>query len=143
MNTEGIVTQIFRIRDLANRFIEKELQKRDIEGIVPAHGSVLLYLFRQGKPVPIKAVVANVGRVKSTVTGMLNTLERRGYIQKNPCGNDNRVTYVTLTDKGRLLRQDFEEISMKLLKKVYGDFPKRKRKKAVTMLKQIEKNLIR
>lgn len=127
MNTEGIVAQIARIRELANALIETELRGRSIEGIVPAHGAVLVFLFQQKRPVPIKAVVESVKRVKSTVTVMINTLEKYGYVQKTPCETDSRVTYVQLTPKGRKLRKDFDEISTILREKIYGKMVKKDR----------------
>ena len=108
MNTEGIIAQIARIREAANNLITSELQNRSIKGIVPAHGPVLIFLFRQKKPVPIKSVVDEVGRVKSTVTVMINTLERHGYIKKMPCETDSRIAMIELTEKGRKLRKDFD-----------------------------------
>jgi DNA-binding MarR family transcriptional regulator len=130
-----------RIRELANLVIESQLRDRSIKGIVPAHGTVLNFLFQQTKPVPIKAVVENVRRVKSTVTVMINTLERHGYVRKMPSKTDNRVTYVELTQKARRLRRDFDEISMILLKSLYRNMSKDDRERLVRQLEQIERNL--
>jgi DNA-binding MarR family transcriptional regulator len=141
MNTEGIIAQIARIRESANALIEAELRKRSIKGIVPAHGPVLLFLFQQNKPVPIKAVVENVRRVKSTVTVMINTLERHGYLRKLPCRTDNRMTLVELTPTGRKLRKDFDQISKSLLDKLYGDMKKKDRQLLVSRLDVIENNI--
>ncbi len=141
MDTRGIVGLVARIRERANLLIEEELRARGVEGIVPAHGDVMNFLFRQDGPVPIKAIVKQVDRVKSTVTGMLNTLERWGYIRKTPCETDNRVTYITLTRKGRAFRKHFEAISEKLLKTVYGRMPDRERRALMELLLQIEQNL--
>jgi DNA-binding MarR family transcriptional regulator len=141
MDTRGIVGQIARIREQANLLIERELRERSIKGIVPAHGSVLNFLFQQSKPVPIKVVVEKVSRVKSTVTVMINTLKRYGYVQKMPCEIDNRVTYVELTPKGRKLRKDFFDISRILVKKLYGDMSDKDRERLVRQLEQIEQNL--
>jgi len=137
----GIAGQIGRIREKANALVENELKNRGIKGIVPAHGPVLAFLLRQSEPVPIKAVVENVRRVKSTVTVMINTLEKHGYIRKLPCETDSRVTYVELTPKGRRLRKDFEEISQTLLSKLYGDMSKKDRERLVEQLESIEDNL--
>jgi predicted transcriptional regulator len=63
--------------------LKKELRKRFIEGIVRGHGTGVGLSLRQKKPVPIKAVVENVGRVKSTVTVMINTLENTGIPKKS------------------------------------------------------------
>jgi DNA-binding MarR family transcriptional regulator len=143
MKTEGIIAQIARIRELANALIEAELRKRSIQGIVPAHGAVLHFLFRQSKPVPIKAIVEEVGRVKSTVTVMINTLERYGYLRKLPCETDNRSKLVELTSAGRKLRKDFDQISKTLMDKVYGDMKKKDRQALVDLLDVIENNLRR
>jgi DNA-binding MarR family transcriptional regulator len=141
MDTRGIVGQIARVREQANLLIETELRKRSITGIVPAHGSVLVFLFQQSKPVPIKMIVEDVRRAKSTVTAMVNTLERHGYVRKLPCESDNRVTYVELTPKGRRFRKDFDDISKSLLDRVYGDMSVKDRERLVRQLEQIEQNL--
>lgn len=137
----GIAGQIGRIREKANALVEKELKNRGIKGIVPAHGSVLFFLFRQSKPVAIKAVVEDVRRVKSTVTVMMDTLEKHGYVRRLPCETDSRVTYVELTPKGRRLQKDFEQISRALLSKLYGDMSDKDRERLVKQLERIEGNL--
>jgi DNA-binding MarR family transcriptional regulator len=137
----GIVGQIARIREKANALIEKELKGRGIKGIVPAHGPVLFFLLQQRKLVPIKGVVENVRRVKSTVTVMVNTLEKHGYLRKLPCETDSRVTYVELTRKGRRLQRDFEDISQALLSKLYGDLSEKDRARLVEQLECVESNL--
>jgi DNA-binding MarR family transcriptional regulator len=141
MDTRGIVGQIARIREQANLLIERELRKRSVTGIVPAHGSVLVFLFQQSEPVPIKMVVERVRRAKSTVTAMLNTLERHGYVRKLACETDNRVTYIELTQKGRRFRKDFDDISKLLLDRLYGDISLKYRERLVQQLEQIEQNL--
>jgi DNA-binding MarR family transcriptional regulator len=141
MDTRGIVGQIARIREQANLLIERELRKRSVTGIFPAHGSVLVFLFQQSEPVPIKMVVERVRRAKSTVTAMLNTLERHGYVRKLACETDNRVTYIELTQKGRRFRKDFDDISKLLLDRLYGDISLKYRERLVQQLEQIEQNL--
>lgn len=140
-NPDGIVGQISRIRELSNLLIEAELEARGIHGLQPAHGSVFAFLFRQTKPASIKEVVEHVGRVKSTVTGMINTLERHGYVRKTPSQEDARVIDVELTKKGLALQPDFEEISKILQKKLYGKMPRPDRKALAEGLAQIRRNL--
>jgi MarR family 2-MHQ and catechol resistance regulon transcriptional repressor len=117
------------------------LKNRGIKGVVPAHGPVLAFLLRQNEPVPIRAVVESVRRVKSTVTVTISTLEKHGYLRKSPCETDARVTYVELTTTGRRLQKDFEEISRALLSKLYGDMREKDRKRLVKQLEEIEENL--
>jgi len=139
--TQEIVARIARIHEGAHALIEAELKTRGLTGIVPAHGAILAFLFTQTRPVPIKAVVERVGRVKSTVTVMLNTLERHGYLTRIPCECDNRVIYVALTEKGRNLCPDFEAISERLLATVYGPMPARDRQTLLNLLDRVERNL--
>jgi len=141
MNTRGIVGQIARIREQANLFIEKELSDRSIDGIVPAHGAVLVCLFQQSKPIPIKVIVEKTRRAKSTVTAMVKTLERHGYLRKSTCRNDNRITYIELTAKGRKIRKDFDDISKLLIERLYGNISENNREKLVRQLEIIEQNL--
>jgi DNA-binding MarR family transcriptional regulator len=72
---------------------------------------------------------------------MINTLEKHGYIKKTPCETDNRVINIELTDKGRKIQKDFDEISNILIDKVYGDMKKKHQEELVKQLSQIEQNL--
>ena len=137
----GVIAQTARIRESANLFIESELKARGITGIVPAHGAVLNFLFRQSELVPIKSVVRQIGRVKSTTTGIVSTLERHGYLYRQRCCQDARSVRIGLTDKGKALMQDFEQISVRLLERVYGDMPAEDRRRLVELLTRIEANL--
>jgi DNA-binding MarR family transcriptional regulator len=137
----GIVALIARIRESANLFIESELKAHGIKGIVPANGAVLNFLFRQSEPVPIKSVVRQIGRVKSTTTGIVATLERHGYLYRQGCSEDARSVRIGLTDKGKSLMQDFEQISTRLLERVYGNMPAEDRRRLIELLTRIEANL--
>lgn len=137
----GIIARIARIREAANLIIEKELQARGMTGIVPAHGAVLHFLFRQDTAVPIKSLVRQTGRVKSTVTGIVSTLERHGYLFKQGCDQDARSIRIGLTDKGWALKEDFAEISKILVDRVFGDMPESDRQRLMELLAVIEDNL--
>lgn len=139
-DTRGIVGQISRIREQANLLIEKELRRRSIRGLLPAHGAVLNYLFKQRGPVAIREVVEHVGRVKSTVTGMLNTLQQHGYVHKTPSETDRRVILVELTRKGKALKPDFSRISEKLIRRLYGSMAQEDRQTLVRLLSQLQQN---
>ncbi len=138
---KGIVGQIARIREQANLFIERELARLNIKGILPAHGSILYFLFKQNEPVAMKVLVEETGRVKSTITGMVNTLEQYGYVEKFQSSVDGRVMLVKLTDKGKSIEKPFLDISEKLQNKVYGDMPQEDRETLIRLLMQVCQNL--
>lgn len=137
----GIIGQISRIREQANLLIEQELQKVQIDGILPAHGSILYFLFQQNEPVAMKEIVAKIGRVKSTVTGMIHTLEQHGYVTKVQSPEDGRIMLIQLTDKGRELQQPMSAISDTLLAKVYDNMSESDRETLFALLMQVRSNL--
>jgi DNA-binding MarR family transcriptional regulator len=137
----GVIGQVARIREQANLFIEQELRRVNVDGILPAHGAVLYFLFQQQEPVAIKEIVEKVGRVKSTVTGMIKTLELYGYLEKAPSPEDGRVMLVQLTGKGRAIRPQFEAVSARLQEKVYGDMAAADRQLLAGLLERILANL--
>ena len=137
----AIIAQISKIREASNFLIERELHSRGINGIVPAHGAVFNFLFRQKEPVPITALVKQSGRAKSTVTGIVKTLEQHGYLFRQDSAEDARSFQIGLTEKGRALESDFKEISDLLEKKVYGGMAHKDRENLMMLLGKIERNL--
>lgn len=140
-STRKNINRIAKIREAANLFIEQELQARGLKGIVPAHGSIFTFLFRQQQPVAISALVKDSGRAKSTVTGIVKTLERHGYLFRQDCPEDARSFRIGLTEQGWAIKGDFEEISEQLLNRFYGDMPQAEREQFSNLLVKIEKNM--
>ncbi|MBN2134791.1 MAG: MarR family transcriptional regulator [Acidobacteria bacterium] len=138
---QGVIGLIAVVRERANSYIEDEIRKRDMEGIVPAHGSVLNVLFNNNNPLPIKDIVTQVGRVKSTVTGIINTLEKYGYIRKYSDSTDARVILISLTAKGKGLEKDFQEISESLIKRTYSNFNDSEKTDLIELLNKVARNL--
>lgn len=139
----NIISRIAKIREAANSFIEQELKARGILGIVPAHGTVLAFLFQQEEPVPITSLVKKTGRVKSTVSGIVKTLERHEYVFRQTCPDDARSSQIGLTAKGRAIRSDFEDISNQLLERAYGDMPMEDRDRLAALLAKVNQNIVR
>lgn len=137
----GIVDLLSRIRGRANRYITDGLISRGINGIVPAHGQLLMPLFKASGPIPLGDLARCSGRAKSTITGMAHTLEKLGYIHRSNCPDDKRSVLVELTSEGRRLESVFIEISAELIRDLYGDMPVETRKRLMDDLLVLEKNL--
>ena len=137
-NTElGIVDLVSIIRKRSNIFIEQELKKRGIDGIVPAHGAVLKCLFEQSEAVPLSVIVRKTSRAKSTITVTLRNLEKNEYIKRLSNDKDARSNLIELTEKGRRLEQDFYDISVKLERYVCGGMSLQKKTQLSTLLREI------
>lgn len=55
-----------------------------------------------------------ISRDPSTVTALVKKLVMMGLAQTGKSAQDRRSTVVSLTEKGRLLKDDFDEISLRL-----------------------------
>jgi DNA-binding MarR family transcriptional regulator len=131
-----IVSLIARIREKANRFLAAELERHGLNGLKPIHGDLLLALFRNEAPT-MKELTELVDRKKSTVTTLVEKLVRLGYAEKRQDESDSRVYRISLTQKGRELRDPLIDISDRLIRKVYKTMPVAERKSLVAGLTKI------
>lgn len=141
MSWQGVVSTISRIREQSNSYLEDELSRRKIRGILPAHGPVLVILSSEEEPVPVSYLIGKVGRVKSTVSGMVDTLVRHGYVKRSRSDEDRRVIMVSLTPAGRALMPVFREISAGLQDALFGEMPTPERERLASLLEQVEANI--
>ncbi len=140
VRTEGVIGLISTIRDKANRLILKELKACNIEDIVPAHGSILVQLFLNRERT-MGEIARGVERTKSTVTVLVERLAARGYLETEKDSEDNRVTKVRLTKKGKSLEKVFWRVSDNLLSGVYRGFSEEEKTEMVRLLTRVNNNL--
>jgi MarR family transcriptional regulator, organic hydroperoxide resistance regulator len=119
MSRGNALALVSRIREKANRLIVSELEDHGIIGIVTSHGDILNVLFREER-CTMNELAKKIHRTKPNVTVLIDKLVEYGYVKKEKSTTDNRVTYISLTDKGESLRPVFLSISTKLNKIVYG-----------------------
>ncbi|WP_343226128.1 MarR family transcriptional regulator [Paenibacillus sp. ACRRY] len=113
------IALIARIRDHVNKRIVQELEQHDVTGIVPSHGDILMFLYREDS-LSIKMLAERVHRTQPTVTVLVNKLEKLGYVERSKSAEDSRVTLIRLTEQGRQLKPIFEQVSETIQDMVYG-----------------------
>jgi MarR family transcriptional regulator, organic hydroperoxide resistance regulator len=119
MNKDHIIFLIGRINYKANRLLQDELRKHGIKGLAPSHGEIIGSLLLHGE-VQMTNLTEYIDKDKSTITALVDKLIRLGYVKKRKDDTDNRVAWVSLTDKGTALKPDIMDISRALRKKAYG-----------------------
>ena len=107
------VKYISFIKEEANQFIIKELEKKGIDGIVPSHGSILMALYKK-KQMTMKEIAEDIRRKQPTVTVLIDKLLKLGYVEKRKDAEDSRSSIIQLTKKGDEFRSTFIDISIKL-----------------------------
>lgn len=111
----AILSLISKIHEKGNRFIIEELKNNGVEGLVPSHGDILVFLYKNNK-MTMKDIANCIHRTKPTVTVLVDKLEKLGYLKRAASDKDSRSTYVILTQKGEDFKATFDQISNNLNK---------------------------
>lgn len=99
-----------RLREIGNAFILAELEKVGLRDIAPSHGDILSRLLTCDS-CNMSELALHAHRTKSTVTALVNKLEKAGYVSRISDVDDARCIKVRLTEKGRSLKPTFDTIS--------------------------------
>lgn len=140
MKEKDIIALASRLTEKAHKLIIRELTARGIEGIVPSHGGILMLLFN-GEKFTMKELAEKIHRTKPTVTVLVDKLMNLGYVTKEKCSEDSRVTWIRLTKKGEELKPSFVEISACVNSIVYQDITDEEVELVQKSLKRIIGNL--
>ncbi len=101
---------ISRIGKLSGRIFSRLLKDHGIGEINPAQGRILFALWR-GDGIPIRELSSRTGLEKSTLTTMLDRLERDGMLTRSFVPEDRRVTLISLTDGSREVLKNWAIVS--------------------------------
>ncbi len=79
---------------------------------------VLLVLFEEDS-VTVKELGERLYLDSGTLTPMLKRMEEHGLVSRQRSSKDERVVEVTLTDKGRAIEKQAEEVPLKFAKEIH------------------------
>lgn len=140
MNKYLVIAKISKIRNEVSAYIEGELRKRGIEGLMTSHGNILNILYEKNGKLTMKEIGEGIERSKSTVTQLADTLLKAGYVSKESDIEDKRYSYIVLTEKGLSIKKDFQEISDNVIKKFFKDFTNAETEILLTLLSRVINN---
>jgi DNA-binding MarR family transcriptional regulator len=130
---------ISQIHQLSSRIFSKMLRDYQID-INNAQGRIIFALWKNDQ-IPINDLAKETSLSKSTLTSMLERLEKSGHIVRKPSETDKRVTIVCLTQKSSYLRKDYQKISSDTTDLFYKGFTNNEISHFESSLKKILKNL--
>lgn len=93
--------------DLLLNNIAQALKPFDLS---PASGIVLSSLADSGDPLSPHEIAERLIVSRATVTGLVDSLEKRGYARRCPHPTDRRMLLVEITDKGRQVADEFRPL---------------------------------
>ncbi|MBB5220011.1 radical SAM mobile pair system MarR family transcriptional regulator [Treponema rectale] len=120
MKTNGgfLVT---KIKQLGDRIFERILAKKNIDAFNGAQGRIL-YVLWQEDGVPIKIISEKSGLAITSLTTMLERMEKNGLISRKTDEADKRKTLLFLTDKTKELKEAYDSVSNEMGNIYYRDF---------------------
>ena len=139
METNGgfLVT---KIKQLGDRIFEKVLAEKGIDAFNGAQGRILYVLWQQDG-VPIKTVSEQCGLAITSLTTMLERMEKQGLIRRVSDEKDKRKTLLFLTNKARDLRTDYDTVSRQMSQIYYEGFNDEEIMRFEDDLRRVQKNL--
>ena len=139
MKTNGgfLITQIKQIQ---GRVFEKLLQKAGIDAFNGAQGRILYVLWQEDR-LPIRELATRTGLAKTTLTGMLDRLEKEGLILRCKSASDRRQIHIVLTQQARMHYDTYEAVSEEMNRIFYRGFSDSEITELEMQLKRILRNL--
>ena len=96
-----IPAQIRRVDNLIFRRINQFARANGVEQATPMHGWIIEYLYRhRNTPVFQRDIEREFSITRSTVTNILQLMERKGYIERQSVPQDARLKKLVLTEEG-------------------------------------------
>jgi DNA-binding MarR family transcriptional regulator len=130
---------ISQIHQLSGRIFSKRLKDSRID-INHAQGRIIFALWKNDQ-IPINDLAKETSLSKSTLTTMLERLEKSGHLIRRQSEVDKRIIIVCLTQKSTSLRADYQEISMDMIDLFYKGFKDEEISQFELSLNKILKNL--
>ena len=132
--------QISKIKQLGDRAFEKILTAQGIEAFNGAQGRIL-YVLWQEDGVPIKTISERCGLAITSLTTMLERMEKSGLIIRQQDSGDKRKTLIFLTDKAKTLKEDYDAVSDRMSAIFYQGFTEEEIRNFEEHLERIRLNL--
>ena len=132
---------ISKIHQLSQRIFARILKEHELDEFNPAQGRIMFVLWQKDN-IPIHELVEKTQFSKSTLTSMLDNLEKAGFIKRVPSKDDRREILIALTEKDRLLQDKYIDISREMGKLYYNRFSDEEIDDFENYLERILENLI-
>jgi DNA-binding MarR family transcriptional regulator len=102
--------------------LSRRLRKHYLAGLTPSQLSTLSSVGKSG-PVRLGDLAAAERIAPSTLTRVVNVLEERGYLRRQPAPDDARAFLVTVTDAGLRVLERIREEGTRMLADILQTLP--------------------
>ena len=131
---------VTKVKQLGDRIFQKILSEKDVDAFNGPQGRIL-YVLWQEDGVPIKTISEKSGLAITSLTTMLERMEKSELISRRQDEADRRKTLLFLTQKARNLKQDYDSVSEQMGEIYYDGFTKKEIIEFESYLERIMYNL--
>ncbi|WP_242143362.1 MULTISPECIES: MarR family winged helix-turn-helix transcriptional regulator [unclassified Bacillus cereus group] len=137
MNNEDLSLKLFVIFSRAGQSITKRIEE-DIKGygIHPTEFAVLELLFNKGDQ-PIQKIGDKILLASSSITYVIDKLEKKQLLVRRPCSNDRRVTYAAITLEGIEFMKMIFPKHKKAIQQIFDGLSHEEQKMMIEQLKKL------
>jgi DNA-binding MarR family transcriptional regulator len=132
--TECVMNLVYTT-DLMLKRISGLLQPFDL---TPASGLVISMLADSELPLPPNKIADRLIISRATVTGLVDSLERRGYVKRIPNPSDRRSLLVKPTESGRQVANAFRPIVHRHQKEWLEGLGEKEQQRLINMLQRLQ-----
>ena len=112
---------ISQIKQIQDRIFERLLKANEIDDFNGAQGRILFVLWQEDH-LAIHELSKKTSLAKTSLTGMLDRMEEKGYLKRVFDPQDRREIRIVLTEKSRALYDRFQTVSAQMGDVFYQGF---------------------
>jgi DNA-binding MarR family transcriptional regulator len=133
----GSMPEIFQQIEALNKRLKQFHGKtlRDAQ-LTPPQYLILTLLLEKDKR-PFKELAELLSCTRATITGIVDTMEKKGLVSRSPNPDDRRSLLANLTDKGRLLLQNTPELKENFANCCFDVLPSKDAKELSNLLRKL------
>ena len=110
---------ISRVSLVVTAALKKEFTSSGVEQVKPAYLGVLMSLWQEDG-LKVIELGKKAGLEPSTMTGLLDRMERDGLVVRAPDSRDRRVLRIYLTNTGRQVREPVRKVIEQVLSAIFA-----------------------
>ncbi len=111
---------IAQIKQLQDRVFNRLLDEEGID-ITGSQGRILFILWKEDA-LSLTEISERVSLAKNTVTVIVDRMVAKGVLQRDADLHDRRQAIISLTDKAKAMRNDYEKVSQRMNSLFYEGF---------------------
>src|SRR5690625_3875228 len=105
-------------------------------GLNPTEFAVLELIYHKGEQ-PIQKIGEKVLIASSSITYVVDKLEKKQLLKRRPCPNDRRVTYAVITPEGTKLMDDIFPEHREAVHEIFGGLSAKEKEVLISQLKKL------